>query len=87
MLNLVTASVFKEERCGILPPNSSKCRFSGPFKFAYCLRMYPRAKQLYTSSQMNTISVLNCNYTEISHCGVPVLQHSSSLDFTYIIEV
>jgi len=86
MLSLVIASVFKERR-GIMPPNSSKRTSSGPFKCAYCLRMYPRAKQLYTSSQTNKISVLNCNCSEISHCDVPVLQHSFSLDITYIRDV
>lgn len=87
MLNSVIESMFKEERRGILTLNPRKGTFRGSFRCAYCLRMYPRPIQLYTSSQIKTISALNCNYSKISQCGVPVLQHSYSLDIAYVREV
>jgi len=40
MLDLVIASMFKEERRGELPRNSSKRSFSGTVQCAYCLQMY-----------------------------------------------
>jgi 7tm Chemosensory receptor. len=87
LLNLVITSVFKEESLGILPYNSSKRTFGASFQCAYCLRMHPRAKKLYTSLHTNTITVLNCNHSEIRHCGVPVLQNSFPLDITYVREL
>jgi hypothetical protein len=84
MLNSVIASTLKEERRGILTPNPIKDTFRRSFRRANGLRMYPRAEKLYTSSQIKTISVLNCSYSEISQCGAPVSRHSYSLDITYV---
>jgi hypothetical protein len=54
ILNMVIVTVFKEEGLGIVLPVPKKCRLRGAFKPTHCVPVYPKAKQSYTSSQINT---------------------------------
>jgi hypothetical protein len=87
MLNMMIASVFKKEMRGVLPRDPRKCTLRSSFECTHCVQMYLRAKQSYTSSQINNISVLNSNCCEISPCGVSVLLHYSFLDIIYVREL